>query len=113
MKRAVEVAAAGGHNILTLGPIPLLMRRESRLTLPFSKIGRIALFPKIQPENIPLTSGNGGCSAGGVEPACSTVGSYAEKHLHRTCESGLWEGWLRRDVVRAASKRNTLTANED
>ena len=25
----------------------------------------------------------------------------------------LREGWLRRDVVRAASKRNTLTANED
>jgi hypothetical protein len=27
-------------------------------------------------------------------------------------EQELREGWLRRDVVRAAGKRNTLTANE-
>jgi hypothetical protein len=47
----------GGASGLTLGPIPLLMRRESPLTLPFSKIGRIAFFQKGQPENIGYVGG--------------------------------------------------------
>jgi hypothetical protein len=46
-----------GYNILTLGPIPLLMRRESPLTLPFSKIGRIAFFQKWSARKHPLKRG--------------------------------------------------------